>query len=331
MIKLKIFELSQESIARAGAKYTMREAQREANIAGGACSVIQQYAVDGKDWSLEECADTIHMSQVLEEIRVKAHYRKHPSGVRVELAQLQQTSLTARARLTSAEEAAERLEDTRQSCDEIKKRVADEVAKAEELVNASGFRILALKRDRSKLHISRGRLRGLAALSRLVAECLAMRPGDDAVDELQDELEPHMREKVRRDGVMDLQYEEVGGRVRWAPGFAVLFWSEHNASWRPRIEFFRSELEVAEQKPYKTVHVKRAGKINITVRNRLANLGLSKHVNALQAAHFTSMSHSLLCPLCSVLPTHKWIHATLDSLHAGQSYAQSKNHHYHDS
>ena len=47
-------------------------------------------------------------SMQVEEIKVKAHYRKHPNGVRAELAHLQQISRTSKARLTSAEQVMQR-------------------------------------------------------------------------------------------------------------------------------------------------------------------------------------------------------------------------------
>ena len=59
------------------------------------------------------------------------------------------------------EQAVEQLEEAPTATVYVKDRAAKEVELAEELVNASGFRILSLKRERSKLHVARGRLRGL--------------------------------------------------------------------------------------------------------------------------------------------------------------------------
>ena len=66
-------ELSQCAIARSGARYTMREMQRDANIAGGACTVIKQYAHDG-------CSPTTYTPTHLVAPRRHAHCLALQSG-----------------------------------------------------------------------------------------------------------------------------------------------------------------------------------------------------------------------------------------------------------
>eukprot|EP01050_Picozoa_sp_SAG11_P001106 SAG11_NODE_45_length_20574_cov_8.004054_11_plen_1425_part_00 len=248
--KLRISELMAYAAVQSGAKYTMREARREANIAAGACSVIQQYATDGVKWSFEDCRHAVQMTTVIEEIKIKSHYRRYPNGVRAELAQLQQINMVSKAQLCSAEESVEQLSN---ASEEAQQWAADEVGKAEEQFNSSGFKIMALKRERSKLHHSRGRLVGLAELTHLMNHCLAMKPKKN--DLSQPTVEPHQRERVAVDGTLEFE-EEFDGRVRWRTGYAVVWRSDHHISWRPRIDIYVDQKSVQTGEPVKSIKLR---------------------------------------------------------------------------
>lgn len=227
-LKSTMRELLAESVAHEGAKVTVKKAKKHLNLNIGEASVYQIFGshLSGPTvWDIDTHAETVMSMSIIERLKVTSHNRRHPKdGMRHELGEQQQLAANSRIRLWAAEEALELIDPISEralpgTTNELRIAAEIEFNSADDAVNAAQFRCLALKRERSKMHFVRGRLRALGKLQWLMDQAKTLEPdrseelrrvwaavdqdksGNLDIDELREVLRMVGREKITKQGL----------------------------------------------------------------------------------------------------------------------------------
>eukprot|EP01047_Picozoa_sp_COSAG01_P065287 COSAG01_NODE_8793_length_2657_cov_1.528147_1_plen_809_part_01 len=174
-----------DAVAHEGARTTLRIAKREFNLCVGEASVYKRFGDMLTRWSVNDAEETLKQMEAIEKMKVRSMQKRFPSGTDREVAAQQQIAATGRIRSWAAEEALNLLDPISDralpgTSDALRIAAEIEFEEADNIVQAAQFRVLALKRERSKMHFSRGRLLALGKLSWVMAQAKQLEPDRSA-------------------------------------------------------------------------------------------------------------------------------------------------------